>query len=304
MIKENNIAKEWLSNADMLTEALPYMQKYAESVVVIKYGGNAMKDSESISAFCEDIALLKQSGLKPVIVHGGGPQIGNMLEKIGIETKFESGMRITDDKTLEIVEMVLCGGINKEIASKINNCGCKAIGLSGKDASMIIAKKHNGKIKDESNIEKIIDLGFVGIPEKVNTEVIEVLITNDFIPVIAPLGIDNEGKTYNINADTVAGVIAHSLNAKRLLVLTDVEGVKDKEDNIIEELTKEEAETLIANKSISGGMLPKVDTCIEAIENGVNAAVIVDGRVKHAVLLELFTEHGAGTLIRKNNVPK
>ena len=161
MIKENNIAKEWLSNADMLTEALPYMQKYAESVVVIKYGGNAMKDSESISAFCEDIALLKQSGLKPVIVHGGGPQIGNMLEKIGIETKFESGMRITDDKKLEIVEMVLCGGINKEIASKINNCGCKAIGLSGKDASMIIAKKHNGKIKDESNIEKIIDLGFV-----------------------------------------------------------------------------------------------------------------------------------------------
>ena len=169
---------------------------------------------------------------------------------------------------------------------------------------MIIAKKHNGKIKDESNIEKIIDLGFVGIPEKVNTEVIEVLITNDFIPVIAPLGIDDEGKTYNINADTVAGVIAHSLNAKRLLVLTDVEGVKDKEDNIIEELTKEEAETLIANKSISGGMLPKVDTCIEAIENGVNAAVIVDGRVKHAVLLELFTEHGAGTLIRKNNAPE
>ena len=298
MNENDNGAKDWLSNADMLTEALPYMQKYADSIIVIKYGGHAMKDTKSIKSFCEDIALLKQSGLKPVIVHGGGPQIGNMLEKLGIETKFESGMRITDDKTLEIVEMVLCGGINKEIASNINNCGCKAVGLSGKDASMIIAKKHDGKIKDESNIEKIVDLGFVGIPEKINTDIIEILTSNDFIPVIAPLGISEDGKTFNINADTVAGAIAHSLNAKRLLVLTDVEGVKDNQNNVIEELTKDEALKLIADETIAGGMIPKINTCVDAVEKGVSAAVIVDGRVKHAVLLELFTEHGAGTLIR------
>ena len=298
MNENDNGAKDWLSNADMLTEALPYMQKYADSIIVIKYGGHAMKDTKSIKSFCEDIALLKQSGLKPVIVHGGGPQIGNMLEKLGIETKFESGMRITDDKTLEIVEMVLCGGINKEIASNINNCGCKAVGLSGKDASMIIAKKHDGKIRDESNIEKIVDLGFVGIPEKINTDIIEILTSNDFIPVIAPLGISEDGKTFNINADTVAGAIAHSLNAKRLLVLTDVEGVKDNQNNVIEELTKDEALKLVADETIAGGMIPKINTCIDAVEKGVSAAVIVDGRVKHAVLLELFTEHGAGTLIR------
>jgi len=298
MNENDNGAKDWLSNADMLTEALPYMQKYADSIIVIKYGGHAMKDTKSIKSFCEDIALLKQSGLKPVIVHGGGPQIGNMLEKLGIETKFESGMRITDEKTLEIVEMVLCGGINKEIASNINNCGCKAVGLSGKDASMIIAKKHDGKIRDESNIEKIVDLGFVGIPEKINTDIIEILTSNDFIPVIAPLGISEDGKTFNINADTVAGAIAHSLNAKRLLVLTDVEGVKDNQNNVIEELTKDEALKLVADETIAGGMIPKINTCIDAVEKGVSAAVIVDGRVKHAVLLELFTEHGAGTLIR------
>ena len=291
MNENDNSAKDWLSNADMLTEALPYMQKYADSIIVIKYGGHAMKDTKSIKSFCEDIALLKQSGLKPVIVHGGGPQIGNMLEKLVIESKFESGMRITDDKTLEIVEMVLCGGINKEIASNINNCGCKAVGLSGKDASMIIAKKHDGKIKDESNIEKIVDLGFVGIPEKINTDIIEILTSNDFIPVIAPLGISEDGKTFNINADTVAGAIAHSLNAKRLLVLTDVEGVKDNQNNVIEELTKDEALKLIADETIAGGMIPKINTCINAVEKGVSAAVIVDGRVKHAVLLELFTEH-------------
>ena len=284
MNKNDNGAKDWLSNADMLTEALPYMQKYADSIIVIKYGGHAMKDTKSIKSFCEDIALLKQSGLKPVIVHGGGPQIGNMLEKLGIETKFESGMRITDDKTLEIVEMVLCGGINKEIASNINNCGCKAVGLSGKDASMIIAKKHDGKIKDESNIEKIVDLGFVGIPEKINTDIIEILTSNDFIPVIAPLGISEDGKTFNINADTVAGAIAHSLNAKRLLVLTDVEGVKDNQNNVIEELTKDEALKLIADETIDGGMIPKINTCIDAVEKGVSAAVIVDGRVKHCLL--------------------
>ena len=298
MTKSESEAKNWLNNADMLTQALPYMQKYADSIVVIKYGGNAMKDSKSIKSFCEDVALLKQSGLKPVIVHGGGPQIGNMLEQLGIETKFESGMRITDEKTLDVVEMVLCGGINKEIASEINQSGCKAIGISGKDASMIIAKKHDGKIKDESNIEKIVDLGFVGIPKKINTEIIEISINNDFIPVIAPLGISEDGKTFNINADTVAGAIAFSLNAKRLLILTDVQGVLDDDDNIIEEISKEEALTMIEKGIISGGMIPKVNTCINALEKGVSASVIVDGRVKHAILLELFTQHGAGTLIR------
>ena len=298
MTKSESEAKNWLNNADMLTQALPYMQKYADSIVVIKYGGNAMKDSQSIKSFCEDVALLKQSGLKPVIVHGGGPQIGNMLEQLGIETKFESGMRITDEKTLDVVEMVLCGGINKEIASEINQSGCKAIGISGKDASMIIAKKHDGKIKDESNIEKIVDLGFVGIPKKINTEIIEISINNDFIPVIAPLGISEDGKTFNINADTVAGAIAFSLNAKRLLILTDVQGVLDDDDNIIEEISKEEALAMIEKGIISGGMIPKVNTCINALEKGVSASVIVDGRVKHAILLELFTQHGAGTLIR------
>ena len=298
MTKSESEAKNWLNNADMLTQALPYMQKYADSIVVIKYGGNAMKDSQSIKSFCEDVALLKQSGLKPVIVHGGGPQIGNMLEQLGIETKFESGMRITDEKTLDVVEMVLCGGINKEIASEINQSGCKAIGISGKDASMIIAKKHDGKIKDESNIEKIVDLGFVGIPKKINTEIIEISINNDFIPVIAPLGISEDGKTFNINADTVAGAIAFSLNAKRLLILTDVQGVLDDDDKIIEEISKEEALTMIEKGIISVGMIPKVNTCINALEKGVSASVIVDGRVKHAILLELFTQHGAGTLIR------
>ena len=298
MTKSESEAKNWLNNADMLTQALPYMQKYADSIVVIKYGGNAMKDSQSIKSFCEDVALLKQSGLKPVIVHGGGPQIGNMLEQLGIETKFESGMRITDEKTLDVVEMVLCGGINKEIASEINQSGCKAIGISGKDASMIIAKKHDGKIKDESNIEKIVDLGFVGIPKKINTEIIEISINNDFIPVIAPLGISEDGKTFNINADTVAGAIAFSLNAKRLLILTDVQGVLDDDDDIIEEISKEEALAMIEKGIISGGMIPKVNTCINALEKGVSASVIVDGRVKHAILLELFTQHGAGTLIR------
>ena len=298
MTKSESEAKSWLNNADMLTQALPYMQKYADSIVVIKYGGNAMKDSQSIKSFCEDVALLKQSGLKPVIVHGGGPQIGNMLEQLGIETKFESGMRITDEKTLDVVEMVLCGGINKEIASEINQSGCKAIGISGKDASMIIAKKHDGKIKDESNIEKIVDLGFVGIPKKINTEIIEISINNDFIPVIAPLGISEDGKTFNINADTVAGAIAFSLNAKRLLILTDVQGVLDDDDDIIEEISKEEALAMIEKGIISGGMIPKVNTCINALEKGVSASVIVDGRVKHAILLELFTQHGAGTLIR------
>ena len=299
MNKKELAVKDWLSNADMLTGALPYMQKYNGSIIVIKYGGNAMADSELVESFCNDIVFLKQSGLKPVIVHGGGPQIGSMLERLGIKTKFESGMRITDANTLEVVEMVLAGRINKDIASKINSAGGKAVGVSGKDGSMIIAEKLTKKKNlDESNIEKIIDLGFVGVPKKINNELIETLIADDFVPIIAPLGVGIDGKTYNINADNAAGAIASSLKSKRFLILTDVKGVLNSDQNLIEEINEKEIEDMINSGEVSGGMIPKLNTCIESIKEGVEAAVIVDGRVKHAVLLELFTDHGAGTLIR------
>lgn len=299
MSKKEGATENWLSNADMLTAALPYMQKYNGSIVVIKYGGNAMAENELVESFCNDIVFLKQSGLKPVIVHGGGPQIGSMLERLGIKTKFESGMRITDENTLEVVEMVLAGKINKDIASKINSAGGKAVGVSGKDSSMIIAEKlTNQKNLDESNIEKIIDLGFVGVPKKINNEIIETLITDDFIPVIAPMGVGEDGKTYNINADTAAGAIASSLKSKRLLILTDVKGVLDSNQNLIKEADEEKIAKMIDKGEVSGGMIPKINTCLDSVRDGVDAAVIVDGRVKHAVLLELFTDHGAGTLIR------
>ena len=299
MNKDKGAVKDWLNNADILTGALPYMQKYNGSIIVIKYGGNAMADSDLVESFCNDIVFLKQSGLKPVIVHGGGPQIGSMLERLGIKTKFESGMRITDEDTLEVVEMVLAGRINKNIASKINSSGGKAVGISGKDGSMIVAEKltkQNGS--NESNIEKIIDLGYVGFPKKINNTIIETLIKDDFIPIIAPLGIGVDGKTYNINADTAAGAIASSLKSKRLLNLTDVEGVIDSNNNLLEEVNGKKIDEMIESGEVSGGMIPKLNTCLDSVNNGVDAAVIVDGRVKHAVLLELFTDHGAGTLVR------
>ena len=299
MNKDKGAVKDWLNNADILTGALPYMQKYNGSIIVIKYGGNAMADSDLVESFCNDIVFLKQSGLKPVIVHGGGPQIGSMLERLGIKTKFESGMRITDEDTLEVVEMVLAGRINKNIASKINSSGGKAVGISGKDGSMIVAEKltkQNGY--NESNIEKIIDLGYVGFPKKINNTIIETLIKDDFIPIIAPLGIGVDGKTYNINADTAAGAIASSLKSKRLLILTDVEGVIDSNNNLLEEVNGKKIDEMIESGEVSGGMIPKLNTCLDSVNNGVDAAVIVDGRVKHAVLLELFTDHGAGTLVR------
>ena len=299
MNKDKGAVKDWLNNADILTGALPYMQKYNGSIIVIKYGGNAMADSDLVESFCNDIVFLKQSGLKPVIVHGGGPQIGSMLERLGIKTKFESGMRITDEDTLEVVEMVLAGRINKNIASKINSSGGKAVGISGKDGSMIVAEKltkQNGS--NESNIEKIIDLGYVGFPKKINNTIIETLIKDDFIPIIAPLGIGVDGKTYNINADTAAGAIASSLKSKRLLILTDVEGVIDSSNNLLEEVNGKKIDEMIESGEVSGGMIPKLNTCLDSVNNGVDAAVIVDGRVKHAVLLELFTDHGAGTLVR------
>ena len=299
MNKDKGAVKDWLNNADILTGALPYMQKYNGSIIVIKYGGNAMADSDLVESFCNDIVFLKQSGLKPVIVHGGGPQIGIRLERLGIKTKFESGMRITDEDTLEVVEMVLAGRINKNIASKINSSGGKAVGISGKDGSMIVAEKltkQNGS--NESNIEKIIDLGYVGFPKKINNTIIETLIKDDFIPIIAPLGIGVDGKTYNINADTAAGAIASSLKSKRLLILTDVEGVIDSNNNLLEEVNGNKIDEMIESGEVSGGMIPKLNTCLDSVNNGVDAAVIVDGRVKHAVLLELFTDHGAGTLVR------
>ena len=287
------------STADVLIEALPYIQKLSNKIIVIKFGGNAMIDDKLKNSFARDIVLLKQVGLHPVIVHGGGPQIGSMLERLGIKTKFESGMRITDENTLEVVEMVLAGKINKDIASKINSAGGKAVGVSGKDSSMIIAEKlTKQKNLDESNIEKIIDLGFVGIPKKINNEIIETLIADDFIPIIAPLGVGDDGKTYNINADTAAGAIAASLKSKRLLILTDVKGVMDSDQNLIKEVDEEKIAKMIDTGEVSGGMIPKINTCLDSVKDGVDAAVIVDGRVKHAVLLELFTDHGAGTLIR------
>ena len=299
MNKDKGAVKDWLNNADILTGALPYMQKYNGSIIVIKYGGNAMADSDLVESFCNDIVFLKQSGLKPVIVHGGGPQIGSMLERLGIKTKFESGMRITDEDTLEVVEMVLAGRINKNIASKINSSGGKAVGISGKDGSMIVAEKltkQNGS--NESNIEKIIDLGYVGFPKKINNTIIETLIKDDFIPIIAPLGIGVDGKTYNINADTAAGAIASSLKSKRLLILTDVEGVIDSNNNLLEEVNGKKIDEMIESGEVSGGMIQTLNTCLDSVSHGVDAAVIVDGRVKHAVLLELFTDHGAGTLVR------
>ena len=299
MNKDKGAVKDWLNNADILTGALPYMQKYNGSIIVIKYGGNAMADSDLVESFCNDIVFLKQSGLKPVIVHGGGPQIGSMLERLGIKTKFESGMRITDEDTLEVVEMVLAGRINKNIASKINSSGGKAVGISGKDGSMIVAEKLTKQnSSNESNIEKIIDLGYVGFPKKINNTIIETLIKDDFIPIIAPLGIGVDGKTYNINADTAAGAIASSLKSKRLLILTDVEGVIDSNNNLLEEVNGKKIDEMIQSGEVSGGMIPKLNTCLDSVNNGVDAAVIVDGRVKHAVLLELFTDHGAGTLVR------
>ena len=299
MNKDKGAVKDWLNNADILTGALPYMQKYNGSIIVIKYGGNAMADSDLVESFCNDIVFLKQSGLKPVIVHGGGPQIGSMLERLGIKTKFESGMRITDEDTLEVVEMVLAGRINKNIASKINSSGGKAVGISGKDGSKIVAEKLTKQnSSNESNIEKIIDLGYVGFPKKINNTIIETLIKDDFIPIIAPLGIGVDGKTYNINADTAAGAIASSLKSKRLLILTDVEGVIDSNNNLLEEVNGKKIDEMIESGEVSGGMIPKLNTCLDSVNNGVDAAVIVDGRVKHAVLLELFTDHGAGTLVR------
>jgi acetylglutamate kinase len=286
--------------AEILVQALPHMQRYDEQVVVIKYGGHAMGDQAAAEDFAEDVVLLEQSGLKPIVVHGGGPQIGRMLDKLGIKTEFKAGLRVTDKATVEIVEMVLAGSINKQIVGWISAEGGKAIGLCGKDGNMVRARKISRTIIDpDSNIEKIVDLGFVGEPEHVNRGVLDAVLKAELIPVLAPVAVGDDGQTYNVNADTFAGAIAGSMNAKRLLLLTDVPGVLDKNKQLIPELTIEECRKLIADGTITDGMIPKIETCIYALERGVEAVVILDGKVPHSVLLELFTDHGAGTLIRR-----
>lgn len=294
--KENN---QWLSKVEFLSEVLPYMHQYNGSSLVIKYGGHAMIDKEMQTSFANDIALLQQVGTKPVVVHGGGPQIENMLNKLNIKTNFIDGLRVTDKDTVNVVEMVLSGAINKSIVAAIMSAGAKAVGISGKDGGLIKAEKITSRRDPNSAIEKVVDLGFVGRPTKIDNKVLDALMHGGLIPVVAPLGLGDDRQTYNINADTVAGAISSSLEAKRMLMLTDVPGVLDKDGNLIEELTSNEAKGLIKKGIITSGMIPKVETCIEAVENGTDAAVILDGRAPHATLMELFTEHGGGTLIRK-----
>jgi acetylglutamate kinase len=289
-----------LDQARLLAEALPFMQRYENKTIVVKYGGAAMGDPSLGQAFARDIALLKQSGVNPIVVHGGGPQIGEMLKKMGIKSEFKGGLRVTDKATVEIVEMVLAGSINKEIVAMINKEGEWAIGLSGKDGNMVFAEKATRTSVDpDSKIEEVIDLGFVGEPVEIDRTLLDLLARSEMIPVLAPVAPGRDGETYNINADTFAGAIAGALSATRLLFLTDVPGVLDKGKRLIEELTVKEAKALIADGTISGGMIPKVETCLYALEAGVEGVVILDGKVSHAVLLELLTDHGAGTLIKR-----
>ncbi|MET3354648.1 acetylglutamate kinase [Xanthobacter autotrophicus] len=282
--------------AEVLAKALPHMQRYDDAIVVVKYGGHAISGEEGARTFAQDIVLLEQSGVNPVVVHGGGPQIGAMLAKLGIKSEFAAGLRITDKATVEIVEMVLAGSINKQIVGFINEAGGKAIGLCGKDGNMVRARKANRVVVDN---DQVVDLGFVGEPDTVDTTVLDQILGRELIPVLAPVAAAVDGGTYNVNADTFAGAIAGALGAKRFLLLTDVPGVLDKNKQLLPKLTIAEVRALIADGTISGGMIPKVETCIYALEAGVEGVVILDGKVPHAVLLELLTDHGAGTLITR-----
>jgi acetylglutamate kinase len=288
------------AQAHIVARALPYLRRYAGATIVVKYGGHAMGQDHLASQFGADIALLKQVGINPVIVHGGGPQINAMLERLAIKSSFIDGLRVTDAAMVEVVEMVLAGTVNKQVASLINRAGALAVGISGKDGGLIRARKLRRTKKDPgSNIESVLDLGFVGEPGFIDTRVIHALTGAGLIPVIAPVGTGEDGETYNINADTAAGAIAGALNAQRLLMLTDVPGVLDEHKNLIPELTLARIQTMIADGTISGGMIPKVETCMEAVIQGVKGAAILDGRIPHALLLELFTEGGIGTLIHR-----
>jgi len=290
-----------MRTAETLSQALPFMHKYAGETFVIKYGGHAMGDESLAETFARDVALLKQVGINPIVVHGGGPQISEMLNRLNVKASFVDGLRVTDRQTVEIVEMVLSGSINKQIAAAINRVGGKAIGISGKDADLMKAKKlHRTQRDPDSNIERILDLGFVGEPDSVNARVLDTFLQSDVIPVIAPVASGRNGETYNINADTMAGAIAAATQARRLLLLTDVPGVIGADKNLLTSLTAKEVTDLIADGTISGGMIPKVTTCLDAVQSGVAAAVILDGRVPHAILLEIFTDAGVGTLIERS----
>jgi acetylglutamate kinase len=288
-----------LAKAETLIEALPYLQRYAGRTFVVKYGGHAMGDPALALDFAQDIVLLKAVGINPVVVHGGGPQIGAMLKRVGVESTFVDGLRVTDKETAEIAEMVLCGSINKELVGWIAGAGGKAIGISGKDGGLVTAAKVQRTTKDpDSNIERVLDLGYVGEPDRIDTQVIETMCAAGLIPVIAPIAPGADGSTYNINADTMAGAIAAALHASRLFLLTDVAGVLDKQGTLLTDLRPADIDRLKSDGTISGGMIPKLETCVHAVEAGCEAAVVLDGRVSHAMLLEIFTSEGAGTLIR------
>lgn len=289
-----------MHTADVLTEALPYIQRFEDKVMVVKYGGNAMTDPILESSFARDIVMLKTVGIHPVVVHGGGPQVDNLLRELGRSSDRIDGMRVTDKATMDVVEMVLGGSVNKSIVNLINKHGGRAIGLTGKDASLIRAKKLPMTKTDEQGNQQQIDLGFVGDVVSINRDVIDLMIASNFIPVIAPLGVDDEGNTYNINADVVAGKVAEFMLAEKLILLTNIKGVLDKEGNVATGLTPSKVDEMIADGTISGGMIPKISYALEAVKNGVKSAVIVDGRVPHATLLEVFTDKGVGTLISRH----
>jgi acetylglutamate kinase len=300
-------AKGW-ATAKTLAEALPFIQIYDREIVVVKYGGHAMGFEDTAKQFASDIVLLKLLGIHPIVVHGGGPQISAMLGRAGVKSTFIDGLRVTDDATMEIAEMVLSGAVNKEIANWITRAGAEAdvrgVGLSGKDAGLLTVEKATRIKRDpDSHLEQVVDLGYVGEPKRVDDKLLRTLLgdaEHDYVPVIAPIGVSEDGRTYNINADTVAGAVAGQLNAKRMLLLTDVAGVLDENKNLIRQMSVSEARGLMASGVASGGMIPKLETAIAAVEAGVEAVVILDGRRAHAMLVELFTEHGAGTLIRRD----
>lgn len=294
-------AKEAHEQASVLARALPYLRRYTGDTIVVKYGGHAMVDNGLSNAFGNDIALLKQVGINPIVVHGGGPQINAMLERMDVETTFVDGLRVTNAAIIDVIEMVLAGTVNKQVATLINQAGALAVGISGKDGGLIEAHKLVKHVWDDSlKRERAIDLGLVGEPVRIDPRVLYALSGSGLIPVVAPIGMDKQGQTYNINADIAAGAIAGAVRASRLFMLTDVPGVLDKDGNLISELTEEEAKEAISTGVITGGMIPKIETCLEAVKAGAQAAVIMDGRVPHACLLELFTEGGSGTLIRAN----
>ncbi len=287
--------------AQVLTEALPYIQRFSGKTIVIKYGGNAMVDDALKNSFARDVVLMKLVGMNPVVVHGGGPQIGVLLKKIGKESRFVEGMRVTDSETMDVVEMVLGGQVNKEIVSLINQHGGAAVGLTGKDGALIHARKLTfTSSAPEMSASEIIDIGHVGEVTSINTAIVDMLVGGDFIPVIAPIGVGKDGQSYNINADLVAGKIAEVLGAEKLMLLTNTAGVLDKDENVVSGVTREDVEHLIADGSIYGGMLPKIRCALEAVQGGVSTAHIIDGRVEHAVLLEVLTNQGVGTLIRRS----